>query len=431
MLVPYTKTEEMSNFISTMRDISGGVPVKHAWLFDRALKADNTPFPPEVLLATEFDTFYITPFVDGRLMIWDEAERRLSTGTRRPYIFLDSNMITGLREVMVDGSKEPHKLGAILHLIQHCQVWRAEAQPLPYLREIALRTTITQTGPDAKRAIEAMLRFQGVDTEATLAAESIVESRAFRPKLKEMFGSESYREAAEAIFADMAHKDNGLPGDMVSAYTTLLMMIDLALNPRKTPIEEKLKQADLFIRDVIIQAQPRLDVLARFFFGNKFGRLLKVAPGYAEFNRRELLGAVYDLNIAAIHEQFLGASTPPQADLTILCTADKALARFAPCFRIIGLGVFEDQSYRMLNDWDDARLKEILGEKLWQNASAAADKRNPTRMQQANDHGRIIEYMREFEERLKINPEDRLVRAGAEGNIAWLRTLDDFTSEKT
>jgi len=418
------QTKEIRDVIGAMHDISNGIPIRHAWVFDKTQKVDDAPFPPEALLETRFGTYYVAPFVNGRLMTWHEAKQQVAPATRRPFVFLDSNMLTRLREVLVDGHKEPEKVSAVLHLIQHCHIWRADTQALPYLREIALRNSLFEKEADAKRAIQAILRLQAVDVEISIASDSIVEDPSYPPKLKALFGSESIVEAAEAIFAEMARKDNGLPGDMVSTYTLLLMMIDLGLDKKKT-LGQKLKQTDDFVREVIINSQPRLDVIARLFFGNKFGRLLKVAPGNPAFKRQAFIGAIYDLNLAALHEQFLGLSTPPLADLTILCTADKALARFARCFCIRGLGVFDDRSFRMLNEWNDPLLIDILGEKLWQSASEAADKRDVARMQQGNDHDRIIGYMREFENQLKIEPYDRLVPEGAEGNIAWLRTIEE------
>ncbi|HEY1656308.1 MAG TPA: hypothetical protein VGF86_14480 [Candidatus Tumulicola sp.] len=241
--------------------------------------------------------------------------------------------------------------------------------------------------------------------------------------MKADFGADDYATAAHLIFERMAEKGHGFAGDMISTYVLFLHLIDTSIKQRNASIARKLAAADDFIRNVLVNAQPPLHVLVRYFYTRVFDDLLKVQPAKAEFSRRGLRGAVYDLNLAALHQQFFGASTPPQADTSVICTADAPLARYAGRFLVRTLAVVEN-TYSMLLEWDDVAIKRDIGEELWKDASEAAGNRDVTKMQEAGVSGEIVAAMRELEDSLNITPEDRLVPLGQEGRIAWVVTLN-------
>jgi hypothetical protein len=414
-------TAELQRQIDAIRGAVGGLPIRHVWCFDDTQRGDDAPFPNKAVVEAPNGVFYLAPFADGRLVYWD-PEGRVLPGARDVHLMLDSNMLVFLTRVLLEGSEDPRYIAIIINLLIHYRAWRANVQPLPCLRELALRTRILDTERNAVRYIEAVLRFQGLDVEASVACEYPIPNNQYPDRMKADFGADDYATAAHLIFEGMAEKGHGFAGDMVSTYTLLLHVIDTSIKQRNASIAKKLAAADDFIRDVLVNAQPPLHVLVRYFYTRVFDDMLKIQPAKADFSRRGLRGAVYDLNLAALHQQFFGASTPPRADTSVICTADAPLARYAGRFLVRTLAVVEN-TYRMLLEWDDVAIKRDIGEELWKDASEAAGNRDVTKMQEAGVSGEIVVAMRELEDSLNITPEDRLVPLGQEGRIAWVVTL--------
>lgn len=417
-------TPEIDHQIGLMRKVAAGIPIKHVWCFDPTQRVDDTPFPNQPLIATNYGTYYLAPFVDGRLVYWDEREARLHAAARDVHLLFDSNMFSVLIAVLLNGSRDQRYLGVLLNLLQHRAVWRADGQAIPYLREIALRTRIISKERNAVQAIEAILRFQGIDVMASLASESIIADDGCPARMGAQFGPDDFAQAAQTIFVEMAAKEDKFPGDMVASYVLFLQMIDTSIRQRNAALEYKLAEADDFICNVLINAQPRLHVLARYFYSRRFDGFLKAQPGNPDFSRPGLRGSIYDLSLAVLHEQLLGSSVPPRADLCVLCTRDAALADYAARFLLRTLAVVGN-SYRMLVPWDDEWLRHNLGEDLWSSACQAAENRDVSRMHGPDNPDRMIRIMPELEDGLNIAPQDRLVPAGRENDVAWIVTLED------
>ena len=89
---------------------------------------------------------------------------------------------------------------------------------------------------------------------------------------------------AKLVFNEMATKDHGFPGDMISTYTLFLHMLDESIRHRNASMAQKIAAADDLIYNVLINAQPRLHVLARYFFARRLDNLIKMQPGDANFH---------------------------------------------------------------------------------------------------------------------------------------------------
>jgi hypothetical protein len=177
------QTPEIDHQIELMREVAAGIPIKHIWCFDHTQRIDDAPFPNQPLITTNYGTYYLTPFVDGRLVYWDEKEGRLNSGARNVHLLFDSNMFAVLIAVLLNGSRDPEYVSIVLNILQHQAAWRADVQAMPYLREIALRTKIISTERNAVQAIESILRFQGIDVAASVASESIIADRGFPARM--------------------------------------------------------------------------------------------------------------------------------------------------------------------------------------------------------------------------------------------------------
>lgn len=175
----------------------------------------------------------------------------------------------------------------------------------------------------------------------------------------------------------------------------------------------------------LVQAQPRNYVIATLFFNHQLGSLAKATPGDANFKPSNIVGAVWDLYLATVHEKILGSSEPPNGDLAILCTRDAALANYCGRFPLRGLAVLTNGTYRIDAPWDDPWLRGLLGEQRWADLAERANNHDVGREQGLGDPERVVALARELQAKYDVPVQMRLIKDNTEEQIRWSRTFRD------
>jgi hypothetical protein len=161
-----------------------------------------------------------------------------------------------------------------------------------------------------------------------------------------------------------------LAGDLLAIYCTILKSIEVGLTHKEKSANTKAEIVEAFIAQEVSSFQPRYFAIVRLFFNGDLSGLLKVNPGDASFNRRHLIGSAFDFYLSTFHEHVLGMSSPPDAYLSIFCTADRALSRYAGRFPLRAVSVLASGQLRIYHDWDDDWLTQLLGEPLFKKLQA-------------------------------------------------------------
>ncbi|HTW85604.1 MAG TPA: hypothetical protein VMD91_16150 [Candidatus Sulfotelmatobacter sp.] len=384
--------------------------VQRIWIFDPEQRRDDDPSPPAISFGSDSGLRFVAPFAPGRLMYFDAVTQKYRPAKRRTILGLDSNLCSLLREVFVHGSDDPTRTRRVIDLAKHARIWRAEVQPMLYLRELVLRLPIADLRNDAEKAVVSMFKMQALRPQSSEGAGRLIFDEAILDHFEERFGVRTFEEAASKQVDLMLQKgDVGHAHDHIVIYAALLKMIDVGLAMKQRPLDERLAEVDAFIVRDLASVQPRLHVLARLFFSGTLARLLKITAGNPNFGRKHLIGSSYDLYLTIIHENFLGTSDePPEAWLSILCTLDEGLSNYAGRFPLVSLAVMNDYSFRIAHQWDDAWLKNTLGVGRYDELVRSVNERVPS-VKTSWLTERTIAMIRDIEARLGVTAEQSLL----------------------
>lgn len=413
IFVPFTVSQEAQDFIRFLKSTGGtGNPAINVWAFDPKHPVENTPFPSTTRFRTASDLHFITPYVEGRLLFWDSERDQIRPGRRAVSVFLDSNALSIVRAVLVDGSRDERRFRAVLEIAEHYRVWNADVQAMPYLREIALRASLEDSTEDARKAIEAALRVQALDVNATGNSGEPRYKTQILKNIQTRIGGDTFEDASEILTQRMVGMGNpGYPADVINVYAAMLKMILVGLTMKNHSYECRCAAVEDFIVHRLGASQPRYFAWTRLFFAGHLQRLIKITPGDPKFAQRYIIGSAFDLYLTSVHEQFVGLSEAPDATLGVLCTADKGLADFAGRFPMQGVAVLSDASFRIFTLWDDTWLADLLTEQGLQALKDATDTKLPeVEHRRQADPRSVVEAVYALQDELGIADEHALLK---------------------
>ena len=396
------------------------------WCFDSTKPREASHFPANRYTEGVNGSSYVAAFTEGQLTAWDGDNKRIEAIKREAAIMVDSDIAIAMRKVLVEGKRDPERVGIVLDLAKKSAEWRASVQVYPALRQALLTSNLESQAQTVEQTIESLLRLQALDINASQTSDTIQYDSAILSKMERHFSANGYDGCAKRWLAQL--RELGEPplwGDVIATYAVILKLVHLGVAHRKKTVAAKLAIFDDFLRTRLIQAQPRFFVLGRLFFKGRLSGLLKASPGDRAYNPRRLLGGVWDIYQTTIHEGLLATSAPPTGLCSILCTRDQALAEYAGHFPLRGAMVVDDGSIRLQHDWDDPWLIELLGEPLWSEVVGAANATDPLREHMIGDPERLVEAVLEMQDELGFADGAGLLSRANPKRVVWAKKIDE------
>jgi hypothetical protein len=404
---------DLTDFISGFVKASGGPElVDRVRVFDPRQEAWR-PLPPRL---QRFEgVSLVTPYAGGRLFEFSVADSKLRPCTRYLSLCLDSNMMGPVVSVLVRGSKHRNNLAVVAALARQRKHYQTDVQGASYLIEVILGRGLTAARSDAEQLMEGIFRLSAVDPDILEACGDISYEADRIAALQSQIGAETFHEMAEIEVAKMWERPFEVSGAYLVSYAAILKMILIGLEMKGASFEDKVNVFDDFLLDTLGALQPRLMLIGRLFFAGKLGSLLKANPGDANFNRRSVFGAAFDLYTTTTSEQMLSME---EARLAIIATNDHALADILQRFYFRAIALMKDGQIKIYQEWDEKWLDETIGEEAAATLRRDVNDRYSKALAQnrTEDREQIVAASRELEHELAVTPD--------EGQLKQLLTTD-------
>ena len=307
--------------------------------------------------------------------------------------------------VLVRGNRQKENVDVVTALARERKLYQTDVQGATYLIETVVRHGLSTARPYAEQLMEGVFRLMAVDPDVLEASGEVSYESERVAALQKQTGAEGFTEMARAEVAKMWERKFEISGAYLGCYAAVLKMILIGLEMKGQESAEKVRVFDNFLLETLGVMQPRLMLIARLFFAGKMAGLLKATAGNADFSRKGVFGAAFDLYITTTSEQLFSME---DARLAIITTNDHALADVIQRFNFRAVALMKDGHIRMYQEWDEEWLDATLGKEAAAALRVQLEERYAQKFEKGGveDPDAIIAASRELEGKLGVTPDE-------------------------